>query len=272
MGSGSRALLTLLLAAACRGEGAPAQPRSSLEHTRPAPEPSAAPPQDPPPPKGEHANIDTPELVRARERMVDEQIARRGIRDPRVLAALRAVPRHAFVAQSTREAAYEDSALPIEAGQTISQPYIVALMTELAHVAPGDKVLEVGTGSGYQAAVLAALGARVYSIEIVRALADSARERLRSLGYDVKVRHGDGYAGWPEVAPFAAILVTAAPPSVPAPLREQLAVGGRLIIPVGDAFQELRVITRTASGYEDESVAAVRFVPMTGKAQDDPPR
>src|SRR5262249_33732072 len=140
--------------------------------------------------------------------MVDEQIEARGVRDPRVLAAMRAVPRHAFVDARFRDAAYDDTPLPIEANQTISQPYIVAFMSELAHVAPGQKVLEVGTGSGYQAAVLAALGARVYSIEIVPELATNARARLHALGYPVDVRQGDGYAGWPDAAPFDAILVT----------------------------------------------------------------
>lgn len=210
---------------------------------------------------------DTPALARARSRMVERQLVRRGIRDERVLAAMRSVPRHAFVPERDRGAAYEDTALPIEASQTISQPYIVALMTELANVSPGAKVLEVGTGSGYQAAVLAALGATVYSIEIVKELADSARERLRALGYAVQVRHGDGYAGWPEAGPFDAIIVTAAPPSIPLPLREQLAIGGRLVIPVGEGFQDLRVITRTTHGYTEKNVLAVRFVPMTGKAQ-----
>jgi protein-L-isoaspartate(D-aspartate) O-methyltransferase len=213
------------------------------------------------------AELDGPEQQQARRRMVQLQIEERGVRDERVLSAMRKVPRHAFVAKELQERAYEDYPLPIEAGQTISQPYIVAVMSQLADVAPGDKVLEVGTGSGYQAAVLAALGARVYSIEIVEQLASSARERLRALGYGVEVRHGDGYAGWPEAAPFDAILLTAAPPEVPAPLREQLAIGGRLVAPVGSGSQKLLVITRTAEGYEQREVLPVRFVPMTGKAQ-----
>lgn len=213
------------------------------------------------------ASVDTAAQKKARLRMVQTQIAARGVHDARMLDAMRKVPRHAFVAKRFRDLAYEDSPLPIEAEQTISQPYIVALMTELAQVSVGKKVLEVGTGSGYQAAVLAALGADVYSIEIVKELADSARERLQALGYAVKVRHGDGYVGWPEAAPFDAIVVTAAPPSVPAPLREQLAIGGRLVIPVGEGFQDLLVITRTATGYEQKNVLPVRFVPMTGKAQ-----
>jgi protein-L-isoaspartate(D-aspartate) O-methyltransferase len=212
--------------------------------------------------------VDGPEQQQARQRMVQLQVVERGVRDERVLAALRKVPRHAFVAEALQEQAYEDYPLPIEAGQTISQPYIVAVMSELAQVSPGEKVLEVGTGSGYQAAVLAALGARVYSIEIVEQLAGSARERLRKLGYAVDVRHGDGYAGWPEAAPFDAILVTAAPPEVPAPLREQLAVGGRLVAPVGEGTQNLLVLTRTETGYEQKNVLPVRFVRMTGKAQE----
>jgi protein-L-isoaspartate(D-aspartate) O-methyltransferase len=216
------------------------------------------------------AAIDTPAQQQARSRMVREQVEARGVHDARVLAALRAVPRHAFVADAYRRHAYDDEPLPIDAHQTISQPYIVGLMTELAQIAPGDKVLEVGTGSGYQAAVLAELGAEVYSIEIVEELARSAGQRLRALGYAVQVRHGDGYAGWPEAAPFNAILVTAAPPSVPAPLRSQLALGGRMIIPVGESYQDLLVITRTAHGYQQKNVLPVRFVPMTGKAQARP--
>jgi protein-L-isoaspartate(D-aspartate) O-methyltransferase len=218
----------------------------------------------------EQTNVETRQHERARRHMVESQIAARGVRDPRVLDALRTVPRHAFVAEPYTERAYDDSALPIEAGQTISQPYIVALMSELADVSPGDKLLEIGTGSGYQAAVLAALGADVYSIEIDGGLAATARQRLHALGYAVSVRHSDGYAGWPDAAPFAAILVTAAAPSVPEPLREQLAVGGRLVIPVGDGFQDLLVITRTATGYTQKKVLPVRFVPMTGMARREP--
>ena len=217
---------------------------------------------------GSELNLDGPEQQQARQRMVQLQVLERGVRDERVLQAMRKVPRHAFVAEAYRAQAYEDYPLPIEAGQTISQPYIVAVMSALADIAPGEKVLEVGTGSGYQAAVLAALGARVYSIEIVEQLANSARERLRKLGYTVEVRAGDGYAGWPEAAPFDAILVTAAPPEVPAPLREQLALGGRLVAPVGEDAQHLLVLTRTATGYEEKKVLPVRFVRMTGKARE----
>lgn len=199
--------------------------------------------------------------------MAAEQIEARGVRDARVLAAMRRVPRHEFVGEAYRQFAYDDRPLPIEDEQTISQPYIVALMTELADVQPGEKVLEVGTGSGYQAAVLSALGAEVYSIEIMPGLAQSARLRLERLGYAAHVRHGDGYAGWQEHAPFDAIIITAAPPSVPQPLEAQLAVGGRLVVPVGTGVQDLWVWTRTESGLDKRNVLPVRFVPMTGRAQ-----
>jgi protein-L-isoaspartate(D-aspartate) O-methyltransferase len=162
-----------------------------------------------------------------------------------------------------------DTALPIGSGQTISQPYIVALMTELAAIGEGAKVLEVGTESGYQAAVAAEMGAEVYSIEIVETLATTARERLHRLGYRVHVRHGDGYAGWPEQAPFDAVLITAAPPEIPSPLLEQLKVGGRLVAPTGRQQQQLVLVERTAEGYTRRNVIPVRFVPMTGKAQQD---
>jgi protein-L-isoaspartate(D-aspartate) O-methyltransferase len=202
-----------------------------------------------------------------RLRMVSRQIESRGVRDRAVLAAMRAVPRHRFVPASEQASAYADHPLPIGYQQTISQPYIVAFMTELAAVKPGDTVLEVGTGSGYQAAVLAEMGVKVYSIEIVAPLAEQASETLAALGYDVTVRHGDGYAGWPEHAPFDAILVTAAPPKIPEPLERQLEVGGRLVIPVGEYFQSLLVVTRTRDGYRQKDVLPVRFVPMTGEAQ-----
>lgn len=200
---------------------------------------------------------------RERRQMVDHQIAARGIVDARVLEAMRRVPRHEFVPAAERAMAYADMPLPIGDGQTISQPYIVALMTELAAIRPGDRVLEIGTGSGYQAAVLAELAAEVYSIEILEPLATRAAATLRRLGYDrVRVRRGDGYAGWPEAAPFAAIVVTAAPPAVPSALLEQLAPGGRLVVPVGTVDQELEVHVRTATGIEQRRVAPVRFVPM----------
>jgi protein-L-isoaspartate(D-aspartate) O-methyltransferase len=209
--------------------------------------------------------------VVSRKRMVRTQIAARGIVDPRVLAAMRTVPRHEFVPDTLVGRAYDDGPLPIGYSQTISQPYIVALMTEAAAIGPSAKVLEVGTGSGYQAAVLAEVAKDVYSIEIVEPLATRAETTLRRLGYQrVHVRHGDGYRGWPEAAPFDAILVTAAPEKVPQPLLEQLAPGGRLVIPVGSGVQYLEVYRRTDKGIAVERVAPVRFVPMTGEAQGAP--
>lgn len=209
------------------------------------------------------------EPTTARARMVDEQIQARGITDERVLAAMREVPRHEFVPPRWRDRAYEDRPLPIGEDQTISQPYIVALMTELAAPTPASRVLEVGTGSGYQAAVLAEITKEVFTIEIIEALATRAASTLKRLGYaSVQVRHGDGYRGWPEVAPFDAILVTASAPQVPAPLLEQLAEGGRLVIPIGGRMQQLQVYRRTPDGIEAESVVPVAFVPMTGEVRD----
>jgi len=203
-----------------------------------------------------------------RDGMVARQIAARGVSDARVLEAVRQVERHLFVPEPLRSEAYADRALPIAQGQTISQPYIVALMSELAALKPTDRVLEVGTGSGYQAAVLAVLVREVYTIEIVEPLAAEAKERLRRLGYaNVFVRAGDGYRGWPEKAPFDAILVTAAPPEIPAPLLQQLAPGGRLVAPVGRERQELVVVERTEKGPVRRTVIPVVFVPMTGEAQ-----
>jgi protein-L-isoaspartate(D-aspartate) O-methyltransferase len=214
-------------------------------------------------PGGARPGAAGPEAARAR--MVEEQIAARGIADPAVLQAMRTVPRHEFVPARVRVDAYADGPLPIGHGQTISQPYVVALMTELAAVKPGDRVLEIGTGSGYQAAILCALGAEVYTVEIIEPLARDAEAVLRRLGYGrVHVRHGDGSRGWPEAAPFDAVVVTAAPPEVPAALLAQLAPGGRLVIPVGTQEQELRVLVRTASGIETRSVVPVLFVPMVG--------
>jgi protein-L-isoaspartate(D-aspartate) O-methyltransferase len=202
--------------------------------------------------------------------MVRTTIEARGITDSLVLAAMRAVPRHRFVPEAYRSRAYLDHPLPIGEGQTISQPYIVALMTELAELAPGDRVLEIGTGSGYQAAVLAEITGEVYSIEIVETLAARAARTLDALGYDaVRVRAGDGYRGWPEAAPFDAIIVTAAPDHVPGPLVEQLRIGGRLVLPVGDVEQELVRLVRLPSGeMAEERVLPVRFVPMTGEAEE----
>jgi protein-L-isoaspartate(D-aspartate) O-methyltransferase len=207
-------------------------------------------------------------LAAARARMVSEQIAARGVKDARVLDAMRTVERHQFVPEAERREAYDDHPLPIGHRQTISQPYIVALMTELAQVGPGERVLEIGTGSGYQAAILSVLAKEVWTIEIVEPLAREAADRLARLGYrNVTVRAGDGYAGWPEKAPFDAILLTAAPPEIPAPLLAQLAPGGRLVAPVGDFSQDLVVVERTPSGDRTRRVAPVLFVPMTGEAQ-----
>ena len=190
------------------------------------------------------------DLSRARNRMVDMQIARRGVRDPRVLEAMRQVPREAFVEPGFEEFAYEDGPLPIGEGQTISQPYIVALMIEAAEVKPGDRVLEVGAGSGYAAAVMSRIADRVYAIERHRLVGAKPRgERFRKLGYDnVELRVGDGTQGWPEAAPFDAILVAAGGPEVPAALKEQLAIGGRLVMPVGDEERRQTLLKLTRTG------------------------
>jgi protein-L-isoaspartate(D-aspartate) O-methyltransferase len=210
--------------------------------------------------------------AKLRDDMVTSQIAARGVRDKAVLSALRTVPRHLFVPLDLQADAYADHPLPIGEGQTISQPYIVGLMTELLEVKPGDRVLEVGTGSGYQAAVLAALGCEVYTIEIRGALAREAERRLEAVGAKgVHVRVGDGYAGWPEAAPFAGIVVTAAPERIPQPLLNQLTVGGHLVIPVGSFYQQLKVITRKAEDdFPERDVIPVRFVPMTGEVERRP--
>ena len=202
----------------------------------------------------------------AREQMVDRQLAARGIRDERVLAAMRRVPRHELVPERERPHAYEDRPLPIGHGQTISQPYVVAAMSEAVGLSGGEKVLEIGTGSGYQAAVLAELSATVYSIELEPELAERARKDLTRLGYTrVHVRAGNGYHGWPEQAPFDAIVVTAAPDHVPPALLEQLAVGGRMVLPVGSFDQELVLIRKDEDGVHRESLMGVRFVPMRGE-------
>jgi protein-L-isoaspartate(D-aspartate) O-methyltransferase len=207
-----------------------------------------------------------PDLAAAREHMVREQIEGRGVKDPRTLRALRAVPRHLFVPPSQAALAYADHPLPIGHDQTISQPFIVAFMTEALQLRGGEKVLEVGTGSGYQAAVLAEAGAKVYTIEIVEALAAEARERLARLGYaGVEVRAGDGYLGWPEAAPFGAIVITAAAPRIPEPLKAQLEEGGRLVMPLGDEAQELVLVTRAGDAFPERRLLPVRFVPMTGR-------
>jgi len=208
---------------------------------------------------------------RVRLAMVADQIAARGVKDARVLDAMRAVPRHEFVPLSLRGDAYVDSPLPIGYGQTISQPYIVALMTELARPSPADRALEVGTGSGYQAAVLSRVVAKVFSVELVDPLAQSAAATLRRLGYgNVTVRSGDGYLGWPDEAPFDIILVTAAPEDVPAALVAQLKPGGRLVVPVGRVWdvQDLQLIEKDAAGKTTtRSIIPVRFVPLVKKRE-----
>lgn len=210
---------------------------------------------------------DAQNLDRLRERMVQDQLESRDITDARVLKVMRRVPRHRFVPKDIIHAAYEDSALPIGLGQTISQPYIVAFMTQALALKGPEKVLEIGTGSGYQAAILAEIVSEVYTIEIVPELAERARADLESLGYkNIRYRTGDGYLGWAEAAPFDSIIVTAAPDHVPQPLIDQLKPGGRMIIPIGRGDQDLQLIEKTKSGISRRSTIPVRFVPMTGKA------
>jgi protein-L-isoaspartate(D-aspartate) O-methyltransferase len=205
----------------------------------------------------------------ARRRMVDEQLRARDIRDARVLGAMLAVPRHLFVPRAARDGAYSDTALPIGFGQTISQPYIVAFMSQALDIAPEHRVLEVGTGSGYQAAVLSVLAKEVYSIEILPELADRAQETLAALDYrNVHVRTGNGYLGWPEHAPYDRVIVTAAPDEVPAALLQQLKIGGLMAIPVGRVDQELRISRRTPTGLETLTTLPVRFVPMVKKPRE----
>jgi protein-L-isoaspartate(D-aspartate) O-methyltransferase len=209
-----------------------------------------------------------PDYSELRELMVANQIAARGVRSAKVLDAMRKVPREQFLPEGLKEFAYEDSPLPIEAGQTISQPYIVAFMVEGLVLQGGEKVLEIGTGSGYAAAVLAEIAGEVYTIERIEELAKSATAALATAGYDnVHVLHADGTLGWPEHAPFDGIVVTAGGPEVPESLKQQLKTGGRMVIPVGRdrAFQELQRVTRTSeTEFETENLAAVRFVPLVG--------
>lgn len=209
------------------------------------------------------------EYSEERVRMVAYQLAQRDIVDRRVLDAMKRIPRHEFVPVALRHNAYDDSPLPIGHGQTISQPYIVALMTQLVEPQPDKKALDIGTGSGYQAAVLAELVMSVHSVEIVEPLANEARERLGKLGYNaVTVKHGDGYQGWQSEAPFDIIIVAAAPDHVPQPLVDQLAPGGKMVIPVGKWYQKLLVIEKQKDGTTvQRNVAPVAFVPMTGAAE-----
>ncbi len=207
-------------------------------------------------------------FVGQRQRMVKTQIMARGVQDSLVLKAMTRVKRHRYVPENLQYAAYNDEPLPIGHGQTISQPYIVAYMTEALRLKGGEKVLEIGTGSGYQAAVLAEIAGDVYTIEIVEPLGKEAKAVLEEEGYqNIHCRVGDGYQGWPEAAPFDGIIVTAAPPSIPEPLIQQLKEGGRMIVPVGTWFQDLILITKRKGKVEKERLIPVRFVPMTGKIQ-----
>ena len=215
-----------------------------------------------------HPAIEQFELQR--RQMVEYQLRDRGVKDERVLTAMSKVPRHQFVDSSWRELAYRDGPLPIGHNQTISQPYIVAYMTEAAEISPDAKVLEIGTGCGYQAAVLGELAKEVYSIEIIPQLADSARQILSKLGYEnIEVKTGDGYQGWAENAPYDAIIVTAAPKHIPQSLIDQLAINGKMVIPVGTWYQDLVVLTKTQDGIVEERTLAVRFVPMRKKFFND---
>lgn len=208
-------------------------------------------------------------MARQRELMVEDQIEARGIKDKDLIQAMTRVPRHKFVPEEEQNRAYRDEPLSIGEGQTISQPYIVAFMSEHLEVEPDDRVLEIGTGSGYQAAVLAEIVDSVYTIEIIPELARRASDVLQSLGYDnVVVKQGDGYHGWPDKAPFDAIIVTAAPPRIPQTLLEQLKIGGKMVLPVGEFVQELVVVDKSESGVNMQSVLPVRFVPMTGEVQE----
>jgi protein-L-isoaspartate(D-aspartate) O-methyltransferase len=232
-----------------------AEPRKTPERA------AAATPRD-------AAEVKAPDpWAEARFDMVDRTIAARGIKDERVLAAMKLTPRHEFVPPSIRHRAYDDSPLPIGFDLTISQPFIVATMTEAAHIKAGDKVLEIGTGSGYQAAVLATMGAKVYTMELHPELSKRTQLVLKKLGYrDIAMRTGDGYYGWPDAAPFDAILITCATAALPPPLVQQLKVGGRIVVPLGDDYeQELMAITKTDDGLENDALMGVRFGPMKGE-------
>jgi protein-L-isoaspartate(D-aspartate) O-methyltransferase len=241
-------LFCLLLSPGCVGYKAP----DSDSEQKPKSDLAPAPSED--------------QFTKQRLRMVERQIRARGIRDQAVLEALKKTPRHRFVPETYRHLSYEDHPLPIGQNQTISQPFIVAYMTEAAEISPQDKVLEIGTGSGYQAAILGEIAKEVYSIEIIPELAERARQTLGELGYkNIQVRAGNGYLGWPEHAPFDAIIVTAAPDEIPKALVEQLAVNGKMVIPVGVGDQEMVIITKTKDGVVEKRTMPVRFVPMTGK-------
>jgi protein-L-isoaspartate(D-aspartate) O-methyltransferase len=212
---------------------------------------------------------ESPEFKKARNQLVQKHIKAKGISDSRVLAAMQAVPRHKFVPQDLLSVAYADRPLPIGEGQTISQPYVVALMTQILQLSTDDRVLEIGTGSGYQAAVLAKVAGTVYSIEIKEKLYRRASKTLKSLGYgNVKTRHGDGYYGWPQAAPFDAVMITAAVDHIPPPLLKQLKEGGKLALPLGNPFsyQNLVLVTKQGDDLIVKQITGVLFVPMTGYA------
>ncbi len=220
-------------------------------------------------PPGLSEGIDEDRYIERRWDMVENQIVSRGIQDARVIKAMLKVKRHLFVPKEYLDSAYSDKPIPIEKEQTVSQPYMVALMTELLNSSPGKKILEIGTGSGYQSAILAETGCDLYTIEIIEDTADNARKTLEKLGYsNIKYRIGDGYRGWEENAPFEGIIVTAAPADIPDKLIEQLSQGGRMIIPVGDLSQELLLIENTNEGVKRKKITAVRFVPMTGQSNN----
>ena len=245
------------------GDKPPVQQNLRPDIARPAPTVFAPPPLPEPP--GDFAE--------RRRRMVERLAREHDLERPAVLRAMGEVPRHLFVPEAHRDQAYDDVPLPTGWGQTVYQPYIVALMTSLADLGPDDVVLEIGTGSGYHTAVLSRLARRVYSIEISAPIAARARERLAALGYrNVELRVGDGYEGWSEHAPFDAIILTAAPPHLPQPLIDQLKVGGRMVAPVGEYFQDLRVVTKSADGLETTSVIPVRVSPMTRQVGEGVPR
>ncbi|RLC78026.1 MAG: protein-L-isoaspartate O-methyltransferase [Chloroflexi bacterium] len=257
-------ILILILALSCHPTSVPSVTFTltvRVETPQPGPSPS--------PVKLTPEAVLTPDpYVEKRKQMVESQIRARGVKDERVLAVMEKVPRHEFVPPEYLSQAYADHPLPIGYGQTISQPYIVAVMTELLRLKPGDKVLEIGTGSGYQAAILAEITDKVYTVEIIPELARSAEERLRRLGYtQVKVKNADGYYGWEEYAPYDAIIVTCAPDHVPRPLIRQLKDGGRLVIPVGPpgGYQSLWLIEKHGEEIKSRNVMGVLFVPMLGE-------
>lgn len=220
-------------------------------------------------PPGLSEGNDEDRYIERRWDMVENQIVSRGINDARVIKAMLKVKRHLFVPKEYLDSAYSDKPIPIEKEQTVSQPYMVALMTELLNSSPGRKILEIGTGSGYQSAILAETGCDLYTIEIIEDIAANARKTLEKLGYsNIRYRIGDGYKGWEKNAPFEGIIVTAAPADIPDKLIEQLSQGGRMIIPVGDLSQELLLIENTNEGVKRKKITAVRFVPMTGQSNN----